>query len=81
MKQLITIAAVVLVGCSKDTPETSQAAEAEAQVAFVTEPVLPANEKLIAPPSPPFLKKEEAPQVEREGPAATFGGGELLRSA
>ena len=27
------------------------------------------------------LKKEEAPQGEREGPAATLGGGKFLRSA
>jgi Leucine-rich repeat (LRR) protein len=54
MKQLITIAAVVLVGCSKDTPETSQAAEAEPQVTPEPTPeptpVSPADEKLIAHP-------------------------------
>ena len=33
MKQiLVMMAVVVLVGCSKDTPETSQAAEAEIQI-------------------------------------------------
>ena len=53
MKQiLVMMAAVVLVGCSKDTPETSQAAEAEPQVASKPTseptPVLPADEKLIA---------------------------------
>ena len=54
MKQLITIAAVVLVGCSKDTPETSQAAEAESQVVSKPTPeptpVSPADEKLITDP-------------------------------
>ena len=38
MKQiLVMMAAVGLVGCSKDTPETSQSAEAEAQETFETE--------------------------------------------
>ena len=55
MKQiLVMMAAVVLVGCSKDTPETSQAAEAEPQVASKPTseptPVSPADEKLIADP-------------------------------
>ena len=53
MKQiLVMMAAVVLVGCGKDTPETSQAAEAEPQVASkpTPEPVSPADEKLIADP-------------------------------
>ena len=55
MKQiLVMMAAVVLVGCSKDTPETSQAAEAEAQVTPAPTPeptpVSPADEKLIADP-------------------------------
>ncbi|MCH2603405.1 MAG: hypothetical protein MKZ76_10570, partial [Pedosphaera sp.] len=55
MKQiLVMMAAVVLVGCSKDTPETSQAAEAEPQVASKPtpepDPVSPADEKLIADP-------------------------------
>ena len=55
MKQiLVMMAAVVVVGCSKDTPETSQAAEAEAQVATKPtpepDPVSPADEKLIADP-------------------------------
>ena len=49
MKQiLVMMAAVVLVGCSKDTPETSQA---EAQVtpapSLEPDPVSPADEKLI----------------------------------
>ena len=57
MKQiLVMMAAVVLVGCSNETPETSQAAEAEAQVAskptpeptLEPTPVSPADEKLIA---------------------------------
>ena len=51
MKQiLVMMAAVVLVGCSKDTPETSQAVEAEAQVtpAPTPEPVSPVDQKLIA---------------------------------
>ena len=51
---LVMVAAAVLVGCSKDTPETSQAAEAEAQVASKPtpepDPVSPADEKLIADP-------------------------------
>jgi hypothetical protein len=49
MKQILVMM-VVLVGCSKDTPETSQAAETEAQATPVTDPVYPANEKLIADP-------------------------------
>ena len=52
------MAALVLVGCSKDTPETSQATEAEPQVASKPSPeptpeptpVSPADEKLIADP-------------------------------
>jgi repressor of nif and glnA expression len=60
MKQiLVVMVAVVLVGCSKDTPETSQAAEAEPQVASKPtpeptpepDPVSPADEKLIADPT------------------------------
>ena len=48
MKQLLLIfAMVVLVGCSNDTPETSQSAEAEPQVASKPTPVSPADEKLI----------------------------------
>ena len=55
MKQiLVMMAAVVLVGCSKDTPETSQAAEAEPQEASKPtpepDPVSPADENLIADP-------------------------------
>ncbi len=55
MKQILVImAAVVFVGCSKDTPETSQAAEAEPQEASKPTPeptpVSPADEKLIADP-------------------------------
>ena len=55
MKQiLVMMAAVVLVGCSKDTPETSQAVEAEAQVIRAPsperDPVSTVNEKLIADP-------------------------------
>ena len=51
MKQiLVMMVAVVLVGCSKDTPETSQAAEAEPQVVSKPTPVSPADEKLIADP-------------------------------
>ena len=52
---VLIITVVVLVGCGKYeplpaplTPEAPQAVEAEAQVAFETEPVLPVNEKLIA---------------------------------
>ena len=53
MKQvLVMMAAAVLVGCSKDTPETSQAVEAEAQVASKSttepDPISPAEEKVIA---------------------------------
>ena len=56
MKQiLVMMAAVVLVGCGKDTPETSQA---EAQVTPAPspepDPVSPADEKLIADP---FVEK------------------------
>ena len=50
MKQiLVMMAAVVLVGCGKDTPETSQAVEAEVQVtpAPTPEPVSPVDQKLI----------------------------------
>ena len=52
MKQiLVMMAAMVLVGCAKDTPETSQAAEAETQVAPEPspepDPVPPVDEKLI----------------------------------
>ena len=55
MKQiLVMMAAMVLVGCSKDTPKTSQAAEAEPQVVSKSTPaptpVSPADEKLIADP-------------------------------
>jgi len=55
MKQiLVTMAAVVLVGCSNETPESSQAAQAEAQVTPEPTPeagpVSPADEKLIADP-------------------------------
>ena len=53
MKQiLVMMVAVVLVGCGEYTPETSQAAEAEAQVAIKPtldpESAPPADEKLIA---------------------------------
>ena len=51
MKQILVMMAVVVVGCTKDTPETSQAAEAESQVASrpmpEPDPVSPADEKLI----------------------------------
>ena len=54
MKQIFLMMAAVLVGCSKDTPETSQAVEAEPQVASKPTPeptpVSPADEKLIADP-------------------------------
>jgi len=50
MKQILVMMAVV-VGCAKDTPETSQAAEAETQVApepsSEPNPVPPVDEKLI----------------------------------
>ena len=53
MKQIfVMMATVVLVGCSKDTLETSQAVEAEAQVTPAPTPepesAPPADEKLIA---------------------------------
>ena len=52
MKQiLVMMAAVMLVGCGKDTPETSQAVEAEAQVTPAPtpepDPVSPVDEELI----------------------------------
>ena len=47
MKQILVMM-VVVVGCSKDTPKTSQAVETEAQVTFETEPVLPVDEKVDA---------------------------------
>ena len=53
MKQiLVMMMAVGVVGCSKDTPETSQTAEAEPQIASkpTPEPVSQADEKLIADP-------------------------------
>ena len=55
MKQiLVMMAAVVLVGCSNETPETSQTAEAEPQVVSkptpAPTPVSPADEKLITDP-------------------------------
>ena len=71
MKQiLVMMAAVVLVGCSKDTPETSQAAEAEPQVASKPtpeptpepDPVSPADEKLIADP---FVEKAVRKSLEK----------------
>ena len=67
MKQiLLMIAVVAVVGCSKDTPETSQAAEAEAQVTFETEPVLPAEEKLIADPIVEDEVRDELKKPEGE---------------
>ena len=53
MKQiLVVMAVVVLVGCSNETPETSQAAEAQVASEPTPEPtpVSPADEKLIAGP-------------------------------
>ena len=51
MKQILVMMAVVVGGCTKDTPETSQAAEAETQVApepsSEPNPVPPVDEKLI----------------------------------
>ena len=51
MKQILVMMAAVVVGCSDDTPETSQAAEAETQVAPEPspepDPVPPVDEKLI----------------------------------
>ena len=54
MKQILVMIAVV--GCSKDTPEAFQAAEAEAQVASkpspMPDPVPPVDEKVIAVTDP-----------------------------
>ena len=67
MKQiLVMMAAAVLVGCSKDTPETSQAAEAEPQVTPAPTPepesAPPADEKLIADP---FVEKAVRKSLEK----------------
>ena len=67
MKQIVVImAAVVLVGCSKDTPETSQTAEAEPQIASKRTPepesAPPADEKLIADP---FVEKAVRKSLEK----------------
>ena len=65
MKQIFLMMAavlVVLVGCSKDTPETSQAVEAEPQVASKPTPVSPADEKLIADP---FVEKAVRESLEK----------------
>ena len=78
MKQiLVMMVVVVLVGCSKDTPETSQAAEAEAQVASKPtpepDPISPAKEKVIAIADPIIekavrfsLKKPEGELTEAD---------------
>ena len=69
MKQiLVMMVAVVLVGCSKDTPETSQAAEAEPQVATKPTPeptpVSPVDEKLI---TDPIVEKAVRYSLEADG--------------
>ena len=75
MKQiLVMMAVVVLVGCSNETPETSQAAEAEPQV--VTKPtpeptpeptpVSPPDEKLIADPIVERAVREELEKPDGE---------------
>ena len=62
MKQILVMmaAAVVLVGCGKNTPESSQSAEAEAQEASKPspepDPISPAEEKVIAIADPIFEK-------------------------
>ena len=66
MKQILVVMAAVVVGCSKDTPETSQAAEAEGQVTPAPHqeptPVSPADEKLIADP---FVEKAVRKSLEK----------------
>jgi Leucine-rich repeat (LRR) protein len=76
MKQiLVMMVAVVLVGCSNETPETSQAAEAEAQptpeLSPALDPVPPVEEKVIAIADPivekavrKFLRKPEGELTE-----------------
>jgi hypothetical protein len=71
MKQiLVMMVAVVLVGCSNETPETSQAAEAEAQVtpepSPASVPVPPAHEKLIADPIVEKAVRKELEKSEGE---------------
>ena len=67
---LVMTAAVVLVGCSKDTPETSQAAEAEPQVASKPTPeptpVSPVGNKLIADPIVETAVRENLKKPEGE---------------
>ena len=57
---LVMMVAVVLVGCSNETPETSQAAEAEPQVApepsLEPDPVPPSEEKIVSI-SDPIVEK------------------------
>ena len=67
VKQILVIfAVVVLVGCGKDTPETSQTAEAEPQIASKRTPepesAPPADEKLIADP---FVEKAVRKSLEK----------------
>ena len=71
MKQiLLMMAAVVLVGCSNETPETSQAAEAEPQVASKPTPeptpVSPVGNKLIADPIVETAVRENLKKPEGE---------------
>ena len=67
---LLMMVAVVLVGCSKDTPETSQAAEAEPQVASKPTPeptpVSPVGKKLIADPIVETAVRENLKKPEGE---------------
>ena len=79
MKQILVMmaAVVVLVGCSKDTPETSQAAEAEPQVASKPTseptPVSPADEKLIADPIVETAVRKSLKKPEGELTEADLG--------
>ncbi|MDC0050813.1 hypothetical protein OAJ79_04210 [Verrucomicrobia bacterium] len=65
---LVMMAALVLVGCSKDTPETSQTAEAEPQIASKPtpepDPISPAEEKVIAI-ADPIVEKVVRIQLEK----------------
>ena len=70
MKQiLVMIAAVGLVGCSNDTPEAAQVAQAEAQVTPAPSPEpdpAPAEEKLIADPIVEGEVRDELEKPEGE---------------
>ena len=83
MKQILAMmAAVVLVGCSKGTPETSQAVEAEAQVTPTPspDPVSQADEKLIADPIVEKAVRESLEKPEGEITEADLEKVTLLHS-